>query len=187
MRLFFLAFLFVAGCTRSDICVVQDFIDKNNLASSFAYTPDPLLRCPPTGQRLLIDWRAPSKQSTDHCLVLSVIYRNLEEERFCYPVCGNSGQIEHLLLGEKYLDTKGLFTYKIELLDDKKELVACFEHRMWVKIIRPEGEKEGPWRPLPQDSPGCGGQYRGPLENGLDQDLDEFAYQASKNSLPSNP
>ncbi len=111
-------------------------IDKTNLASTFARSPDPQQASPPLGERLYINWQLPpSIKPEDHHIVLSVIYKDLTEEKQVYPLAHHLGITSFSLLGQKFTEKNGFHAYKVELLDKEDKVIDKYEHRMWVNLI----------------------------------------------------
>ena len=118
------------------IDVARVTVDKTNLASTFARSPDPAQSSPPTGEKLYSNWRLPpSIKPEDHHLVLSVIYKDLTEETQVYPLAHHLGITSFALTGQKFTEKSGFHAYKVELLDKDDNVIDKYEHRMWVNLI----------------------------------------------------
>jgi hypothetical protein len=97
-------------------------------------TPDPLLLCPPLGQRLLISW---NKCEPSMTLKLTVRFHNSEEAVFSTSIKKSKGTYIYELLGQDYLDKGGILTYKAELLQGNI-LVCLWKHQLWAERINIE-------------------------------------------------
>lgn len=125
------------SCQKYYVSVTRESIDRASLASSFAKTPDPRQLEPPKGERLLIQWNLFSQDVQEELICsLSLIYRNYEEETINYKVDAKRDVISYFLLGERYESTKGIMTYKVEILSKKGEIVKSFKHQLWTKLIK---------------------------------------------------
>lgn len=111
-------------------------VDRTNLASTFARSPDPDQAAPSVGEKLYVSWSLPfSLQPQDHQIVLSVVYKDLTEEKKTYPLEHRLGVISFPLLDKKFDDTKGFFAYQALLVDKEEKVIDKWEHQMWIKVI----------------------------------------------------
>ncbi|MCH9630373.1 MAG: hypothetical protein S4CHLAM37_03690 [Chlamydiia bacterium] len=125
------------SCQTYYVSVTREAIDRSSLASSFAKTPDPRQLDPPSGERLLIQWNLLSKDVHEDLICsLSLIYKNYEEETVHYKVDAKRDVISYFLLGDRYETTKGIMTYKVEILTKEGEVVKSFKHQLWTKLIK---------------------------------------------------
>lgn len=130
----FCIFLFIS-CGHY-VAVSKVSVDRTNLASTFARSPDPDQASPPVGEKLFVSWSLPfSLQPKDHQIVLSVVYKDLTEEKKTYPLEHRFGIVSFPLLDKKFDDTKGFFAYQALLIDNQEKVIDKWEHQMWVKVI----------------------------------------------------
>ena len=107
-----------------------------DLASTFVKSPDPLQENPPTGQELILEWRLPREALQEELvLVLNVIYKNHTTAKICYPIDRRRGVIFHSILGQEYKETKGLLTYKAEIMDTNDTVVKQWKQMLWTDLI----------------------------------------------------
>lgn len=126
-----------SGCGSTFLMVKKLKVDKTALASTFARTPDPLQADPPTGEKLYVAWWLPFRSDySQHKLVLHVIYKDLSEETITKRLPRRVGTFEHALIGKAFTSKKGIFSYKVDLIDEKEQIVDTWEHIMWVKVLK---------------------------------------------------
>jgi hypothetical protein len=126
-----------ASCNTHHIQVSKAFVDKTNLASTFARSPDPMQQNPPVGEKLYIRWNVPFSRKPENCkLVLSVIYKDLTEEVQQFPVSSRFGIVSFSLVSQKYKEKNGFQAYKAELLDENNQVIDKWQHQMWVNLIK---------------------------------------------------
>lgn len=127
---------FLTSCQKHYVSVLQESVGKKNLASFFTKTPDFRLKEPPSGEKLLIEWNLKEEVMKKELVCrLSLFYKNYTVETLYYPVLKKRGVISYFLLGEKFLLTKGLLTYKAEIVTKEGDLVQKFEQQLFTKLI----------------------------------------------------
>lgn len=125
-----------ASCTSTNLTVKKVEVGPESLASRFARSPDPLSAKPPTGEKLYVGWTLPlALNPKDHEIRLKVIYKDLSEETFMYPLTWRAGVFAFSVIGEKFKDTKGVFSYKAELVNHDGLVLNTWKHQMWVNVI----------------------------------------------------
>lgn len=133
----FLICVFCCGCQRSFVTVVQEKIHRNLLASSFVGSPDPMQYDLPHGKNLYISWNIDRQCSfKDSVIRLSMIFRNRQIKTVDLPVPKQGGTLVYSLLDQEYNDSKGLLSYKVELLGQNEKIMAVWTHQLWVNIIQ---------------------------------------------------
>lgn len=136
LRLFVLLFI-CCGCGSSFLMVKKLSVDKSSLASTFARTPDPMQGNPPKGEKLHIAWWLPFHTDfQSHKLILQIIYRDLSEETVIKSLPQRVGTFEHALIGREFIKRKGIFSYKVDLIDKEGKLVDSWQHIMWVNVLK---------------------------------------------------
>ncbi len=144
----FLIILLLAfsSCQKYYLVIYQEKVSRESLASSHVGTPDPRLKNPPKGQELIIEWQIPREILQENPEIhLQVVYKDYSEAQFVYPIAYQSGYRVYTLLGEEFLKTKGLLSYKAELKTEDGKVYRTWQHQFWVKVIRLEesDEEEG--------------------------------------------
>lgn len=135
--IFGVVLLFCSSCQKYYVSVTRDSIGVKTLASGFANTPDPRREEPPKGERLLIAWNLFSEDFQKELVCsLSIIYKNYEEETINYEVDRKRDVISYFLLGEKYESTKGIMTYKVDIVTKSGIVVKSFKHQLYTKLIK---------------------------------------------------
>lgn len=133
---FLAAIFFLNSCTCSILSVRTEYLSHENLASYHVGTPDPLLENPPIGQRLIVNWTLPQDipSANEMYIEVTIRFRNKEEIRERFPICKKSGRYIYTLLNERYIETDGIQTYKIELKQGDC-IVEEWRHQLWVELI----------------------------------------------------
>ncbi len=120
------------------VTVTRAVIDKSSLASTFVRSPDPLQANVPNGERLFISWTLPfSSKPENHNLILTVIYKDLTQEKKTYPIHHRFGIATFDLLDDKFKDHNGFYAYQAELQDTEGTVIDKWQHQMWVSILNP--------------------------------------------------
>lgn len=134
--------LAITGCSTG-ISVQNQYFSREDLASHIVGTPDPDRNCPPIGQRLIIQWRFPQEYlyKDDLHLEVTVRFRNYVEEQFVIPVRRNHGTYIYELANQRYFDSCGIATYKIETWGCG-ELLDTWKHQLWVELITLDQEND---------------------------------------------
>lgn len=124
------------GCSQSHYLSVQtQYFTRESLASYYAETPDPLLLNPPVGQRLLISWSIPQYLGfEDLHLNLRIRFRNNKEVELNVPLKKTCGSYMYVLANDDYFETKGILTYKVDLIGDG-EIIEEWKHQLWHELI----------------------------------------------------
>ena len=130
-----LAFL-LTGCEKYYVTVKREYVDRDQLASTFVGSPDPRQKNPPTGQELTIEWRLPPEVMNEKLqLELSILYRDYSRATFTYPVDRRRGVVTYALLNEEYFERDGLLTYKAEILDSDGKILKEWKQILWTDLI----------------------------------------------------
>ena len=138
MKLLLPILLFLTACGPAHYVQVEKVsVDRASLASTFARSPDPNQIKPPTGEKLYINWYLPfSIKPEEYQLVLSVIYKNLTQEQKIYDIPTRIGFSSFSLIDKKYQETKGFYSYKVELVNKNDGSIKdTWEHQMWVTLL----------------------------------------------------
>jgi hypothetical protein len=124
------------------LTVHSDYLTRESLASYYVDTPDPLLNCPPFGQRLIISWSVPKQllKEQDPHLLLTLRMKNREQIQKRIPLKRASGTSLYRVLNEEYCRTGGFLTYKIQVFAG-----GCvheeWRHQLWAEWIQIELEE----------------------------------------------
>lgn len=112
-------------------------IDKEQLASLFVGSPDPLQSDLPFGQKLILEFRLPSEamEKKPLHLVLDLLYRDYSQESVTYPITQRQGEVTYVLGGLKYKEKRGFLTYRAQIIGNDKEIIREWEHLFWVDLI----------------------------------------------------
>jgi len=131
-----LALLSLSGCEKYYVSVAQQWVDVRYLASTHVKTPDPRQDHPPIGQMMIIDWRVPKEllRRKPH-IQMTMVFWNYTEKTICFPIDKRMGWVTYKLLDEEYDQTKGILTYKAEIVDEDGTLFREWKHQLWVNLI----------------------------------------------------
>ncbi len=146
----FLLLLVLSSCEKYYVSVSQQWVDVRYLASTHVKTPDPRQDHPPIGQMMIIDWRVPKEllRKKPH-IQLTMIFWNYTEKTVCFPIDQRMGWVTYKLLDEEYDETKGILTYKAEIVDEKGSLFREWKHQLWVNLITVQ--EEAPQLPIEEN------------------------------------
>ena len=132
------AFFSLTSCgpACSMLTVRTDYVSHEQLASYYVHTPDPRLNNPSIGQRLIVSWSIPKKllKSREVHLEMTLRFRTREECTKIIPISRKSGTYVYALMNEDYARTKGILTYKIDLIADNA-LIEQWRHQIWTELI----------------------------------------------------
>lgn len=135
---FFAQCVLICSCSSSRVVVDRYPILKEDLPSYYIESPDPALEDPMKGQVLVCRYQIKSfdQKMVPYLLLLRVIYKNLDEETHSVAIYSSNGEVDFEILGEKYEATRGVLTYRADLITADGALVADFKHRLWFEIIQ---------------------------------------------------
>lgn len=119
------------------------YLSEDDLASYYVQAPDPMLACPPLGQRLYITWSLPENYMCYKDLYLAGVIRfgNKEEDRWTKLIRNSSGSFMYYLVGDAYFEKKGIQTFVIEVIGDGQVLEE-WRHQLWVELITFNEDKQ---------------------------------------------
>lgn len=128
--------LLLTSCTYQRLSVQTAYLSRESLASYYVQTPDPQLDTPPIGQRLIISWCIPKNflDYPDLHLQITVRLRNREQETRQVPLTKTRGTYLYEILNEKFCQSGGIRTYKIDLIGHNCVLEK-WQHPLWVDSI----------------------------------------------------
>lgn len=129
-------FLSMTSCIVSPLNIQTQYLSEEYLASYHVGTPDPRLTHPSIGQRLLIQWSLSLDEMANRPieLYLKIRLRNREEREIYYSITKKRGTYYYDLIGQDYLDSKGILTYKAEIRSNGVSFVS-WKHPLWIELI----------------------------------------------------
>lgn len=136
MKCFIVFFLLLAGCSNHYLSLEKMRIDRSYLASTFVESPDPLQLNPPYGERVLIAYCIPRDAMPQHPkIVLTLLFNSFEQKRVEIPLKSSLGNDSYSLLGEEFIQTGGILTYKAEVVTEEGESLLHWKHQLWTELI----------------------------------------------------
>jgi hypothetical protein len=137
-RLYCIALLLFASCTKPSLTVRSQTFDRTYLASYILDTPDPRKDNPQFGERLSISWFVPEKEyEKGHLeLVVRIRFKKGNEQMKKIPLEEPYGHLLYPILGKEYTEHGGVLSYLITLESSGKILTQS-KHKMWVDKIIP--------------------------------------------------
>ncbi len=147
MRLLFFTLLplttLFTGCQKYYVNVIREGVSKKDLASVFVGSPDPRKKAADKGEKLLVEWNLPAKETKKPLtLKLDVLYGNYTSDIKEYPIDYKRGHILFKLLNEEYKEKKGMIAYRAEILTSKKKVLQKWQHVLFVDLIPLEKSTE---------------------------------------------
>jgi hypothetical protein len=134
--------LIFCGCQPRILSVQTEYLSHINLASFHVGTPDPRLRNPPLGQKLIVNWSLPSwDQDTAFELTVKIRFKNGTSSTTSFAVTLPKGTFVFPLLNEEYFDKGGFKSYLATMKADGIVLEE-WRHQLWVNLIE-ISENEG--------------------------------------------
>ncbi len=128
--------LLCCGCSPVRISARTEYISNESLASYYVGTPDPKQNNPTIGQRMIVLWRIPQEYWKWQEAELHILMRfaNHQERELKIPICQNCGTYIYEILDDEFCETRGILTYKVEILSDNC-LLAEWRHQLWSRLI----------------------------------------------------
>ena len=143
LTILFITAVFLSGCQKYYISISQERVDKDYLASVALNTPDPRLKNPPLGEKLIIEWKVSKEYLAQKpTLYLHVIYKDYTEAFFTYKMPYKMDYAVYDLLGEEYLRKKGILTYQAEVRAPEEKPFLEWRHQLFTKLIVIEDEDD---------------------------------------------
>lgn len=131
-----LGLLLLCGCDKYYVSVKQIKVGPTYLASTHVGTPDPRQAHPPEGQKLYIDWTIPEEiLEKSPKIVMYLLYKDHSQKELTYPIEHQRGYEVYSLLNEEFKKTKGLLTYRAEIVTEDGEVYKDWKHQLWVNLI----------------------------------------------------
>lgn len=165
------------------LTVQTEYLSHENLASFHVGTPDPRLRNPPLGQRLVVSWSLPGWDNvTPYELIVQIRFKNGTSSFEQIPIDRPKGTYVYSLLNEEYFSNGGFKTYVARISRDG-EVIEEWRHQLWANLIEIRedlGEDETEDEETDQEIydehfKGEGGIQR-PIEDVTDPDQAEYKY-----------
>ncbi len=136
-RIFFLFFFFLTtACYKDHLYVQQEWVGKDDLASTHVDTPDPRSKHPKTGQQIIVCWDFPlSIYKKELSMKLQVrFWDQTQKEELCV-LDKKRGYAAFFFENDKKLQDKKILTYRIEIHSKDNELVEEWVHQFWTESI----------------------------------------------------
>ena len=126
----------LTSCCRGMLSAHTEYLSVETLASYYVGTPDPRKLCPDIGQRLVVGWSLPPSLMgvEDLNLHIKIRYRNREEQEIDVKLCSMAGFYEFRVVCEDYNATRGILTYKVDLMAGDT-LLEEWRHQLWTDFI----------------------------------------------------
>lgn len=141
MRRLLFPLLLLCACEKYDLSVRQLAVDSRWLASSHVGTPDPRLAHPPLGEKLAISWTVPPELlAQEPRVVLHILFWNHTQKEVSYPIHYRTGTKVYSLLDEEFEKTKGLLTYRAQIVTADGHVYKDWKHQLWVNLITLDSE-----------------------------------------------
>ncbi len=126
----------MTGCEKYYLSLKREVVDQNSLASTFVGSPDPRQKHPPHGQELVLEWRLPPQALGEPLtLNLHVLYGDMTEGVFHYPVNRQRGIETYRLLDPLFGERKGFISYRAEIANQDGEVIKEWQQKLWTKLI----------------------------------------------------
>ncbi len=130
------------SCDKYYLSVRQIPIDQSYLASTHVGTPDPRQAHPPLGQKLILDWSLPLEVlKKEPKVVLHLLFWDHSQREITYPIAYRTGYEVYSLLNEEFEKTKGLLSYRAEIITSDGQVFRDWKHQLWVNLIRLDTEE----------------------------------------------
>ena len=141
-QLFFLTVILAmsSSCQKYYVSVMDHKVSRSSLASTFAKTPDPRQYAPPKGEHLLIEWNLKEEVEEELICNLSILFKNFEQKVSQYKISTRQDALSYFLLGEEFEKTKGILSYKVEILNQEGQILQFFVHKLWTELITIDDE-----------------------------------------------
>ncbi len=133
---FYLLFFLLPGCSRNLLTVHTEYLSRQDLASYYVGTPDPMRNYPPVGQRLIVSWSLPKDllSCNDLRIEITIRFGNRQEVVESLSLCKDSGTYVYSLLNEDFFEKEGILTYKVDLFGSG-EIIEEWRHQIWADLI----------------------------------------------------
>lgn len=142
LALSLLAALLATSCQPRILSVQTEYLSHINLASFHVGTPDPRLRNPPLGQKLIISWDLREWDcNTNYELTVKIRFKNGTSFQQVLTVNFPKGTYVIPLLNEDYFEKGGLKTYMASMSGNGLVLEE-WRHQLWVNLIEMPGNEE---------------------------------------------
>lgn len=124
------------SCTNR-LSVRTEYLSHEQLASYTIKTPDPALRCPLIGQRLIVSWRLPKAYLAypDLHLYVQLRWHTHEEIEQRIPIETRRGYYVYTLADDDYQQSGGVVTYQVEVREQDNTLEK-WTHPLWKECLR---------------------------------------------------
>jgi hypothetical protein len=171
--LLLLPLICLTGCAKNQyLSLMSDKIDARYLASTHVGTPDPRQANPPQGQRIVIAWYVPGRILEERPEIrLHLLFWNNTTQVVCYPIYKGRGNKVFFLLGDEFIEKKGILTYKAEIVTADGSVFSEWKHQLWVNFIEVEQD-------IPEALPEYPNSRLDPIEEIYEEEemSDEFFY-----------
>ena len=142
-RTFFIFLFFVlTGCSTNHLYVQMQKIDKGFLASNRVNTPDIRKKNPPYGQQINITWYFPKHWFYQKLSIyLTARFWDNTEEIRSYNISKKWGTVSFFFPNPSKMEKNKILTYKIDIINDKKDVLQTWLHQLWTEKIDIDIEK----------------------------------------------
>jgi len=127
-------------CNNKLLTVQTEYLSHENLASFHVGTPDPRLRNPPLGQRLIINWSLPKWNGiTPYDLSIQIRFKNGTSANEQMTLNKSSGTYVFSLLNQEYFNRGGFKTY-VATISSNGQVIEEWRHQLWANLIEIQEE-----------------------------------------------
>lgn len=137
--LFFILF----SCQTNHLFVQVENIGLDYLASAYVKTPDFRQEQPPYGQKIHILWNFPKNLYYQNLSInLRVRFWDNSEENLSHKINKRFGSISFFFKNPLRLKQKNILTYRVQIMNDKEEIVETWNHQLWTELINIDQEND---------------------------------------------
>ncbi|NGX55801.1 MAG: hypothetical protein K1060chlam5_00028 [Candidatus Anoxychlamydiales bacterium] len=130
-----IAFFVLSSCYKDHLYVQHEKMDIADLASYHVNTPDPNLLNPPSGQKLSVSWDFPLSMFRENLtMIVTVRFWDNKQNVFVKKIDRKRG---YQIFKFNTIDGKEtkILTYKVEVINEDKELVEEWKHQFYKPLI----------------------------------------------------
>lgn len=133
--------IILTGCQRYGIVARKQTVTPAYLASTHVGSPDPRQADPPNGQMVIMEWWVPMELIPQNPVIrLDMVFWDFTKRRIEFPIDRRVGYETYFVLGDDFLCTKGILTYKVEIVTEDGEVFRDWKHQLWVELIQIDEE-----------------------------------------------
>ncbi len=137
IRSLLIALLFFScACQSNRIQIIEQKINKGQIAAQFVNAPYPEIYNDIQGEQLHITYNI-EKKHLPASLEVSILYKNLTSKNYSFPITRRISTILIENMNKDFISNQGILSYTaVVISQNDNKPITQYNHKLWVTLIK---------------------------------------------------